>query len=236
MGNLYGYVRISTKKQSIDRQVRNILAKYPEAKIYAEVYTGTKLDGRTEFVKLLKLVERGDRIVFDSVSRMARNAEEGVGIYFELYEKGVELEFLKEPYVNTDTYKAASSNSVDMTGNEIADIYIEATNQVIKILAKEQIKQAFEQSEKEVLDLSQRTKEGIITARLNGAVVGRPPGKYETTKAKQAKAEILKYSKVFGGTLPDAACIKLCGISRPSFYKYKRELLQERNENIEDSI
>ena len=49
---VYGYCRIRTKQQSIERQVRNILAEYPKAKLYKEAFTGTKLD-RPEFKKLL---------------------------------------------------------------------------------------------------------------------------------------------------------------------------------------
>ena len=75
---IYGYCRISTKKQNIDRQERNILAAYPGAYIMKEVYTGTRSD-RPEWGRLMRQVEQGRvaRIVFDSVSRMSRNAEEG---------------------------------------------------------------------------------------------------------------------------------------------------------------
>lgn len=76
---IYGYTRISTKSQSIDRQIRNIKTLYPNAVIIEEGYTGTKIYGRKEFNKLLKKVKTGDKIVFDSVSRMSRNAEEWKG-------------------------------------------------------------------------------------------------------------------------------------------------------------
>ena len=71
MSKIYGYCRISTPKQSIERQIRNILSAYPEAIIYQEVYTGKKLYERKEFEKLLSRVKKGDTIVFDSVSRMS---------------------------------------------------------------------------------------------------------------------------------------------------------------------
>ena len=77
MCRTYGYARISSKKQSIDRQIRNIKAEYSEAIIYQEEFTGTKLEGRRKFESLLRIVKAGDTIVFDSVSRMSRNAEEG---------------------------------------------------------------------------------------------------------------------------------------------------------------
>ena len=80
----YGYCRISTKKQSIDRQIRNILKEYPDAKIVQEIYTGTKYQGRKELESLLKKVQPHDTIIFDSVSRMSRNAEEGFTLYEQL--------------------------------------------------------------------------------------------------------------------------------------------------------
>ncbi len=47
MGKIYGYVRISTKKQNMERiDIRNIEKEYPEAVIIKEVYTGTKFQGR----------------------------------------------------------------------------------------------------------------------------------------------------------------------------------------------
>ena len=69
----YGYARISTKQQSIERQIRNISAAFPDARIYREAYTGTKIE-RPEFEKLLKRLKSGDTVVFDSVSRMSRDA------------------------------------------------------------------------------------------------------------------------------------------------------------------
>ena len=78
---LYGYCRISTRKQNIEWQVRNILAVFPDAIIIQEIYTGTKFQGRREFEKLLKKLNAGDTIIFDSVSRMSRDAEEGFTMY-----------------------------------------------------------------------------------------------------------------------------------------------------------
>ena len=91
---IYGYCRISTPKQSIERQVRNILAVYPSAKIVKETYTGTKFQGRKALEKILKRVKANDTIVFDSVSRMSRTADEGFKLYQELFEKNINLDVL----------------------------------------------------------------------------------------------------------------------------------------------
>ncbi len=103
--SVYGYCRISTPKQSIERQVRNILKIYPNAHIIREVFTGTKFQGRKEFEKMIKAVLPGDTIIFDSVSRMSRTAQEGFEYYALLYNRDVNLIFLKEPHVNTEVFR-----------------------------------------------------------------------------------------------------------------------------------
>lgn len=230
MDLIYGFCRVSTKRQNIERQVRNILEKYPNAYIVKEYYTGTKLEGRKEWIKLYNLVkkeaEKGKTvmIVFDSVSRMSRNADEGFKVYQELFELGVTLEFLKEPHINTDTYRKALTVDIKMTGTN-ADILLKAVKEYLMELAKEQIKIAFNQAEKEVQDLHVRTSEGIKTAKLNGKQIGRIKGKtYTSQKEKISKEIILKNSRDFNGTNTDEEVMKICGISRNSYYKYKREL------------
>lgn len=219
----YGYTRKSTPKQSIDRQIRNIKALFPNAVIIQETYTGTKID-RKEWNKLYRVVKSGDTIIFDSVSRMSRNAAEGFEAYEALYNRGVHLVFLKEPHINSDVFKNAISVSVPMTGTNI-DFILEGVNKYLMAIAKEQIRLAFQQSEKEVEDLHQRTKEGIETARLNGKQIGLPKGtKLTTQKSVSAKEQIRRYSKDFGGILPDSDVMKLIGVSRNTYYKYKREL------------
>ena len=145
---IYGYCRISRAKQSIERQIRNIKAVYPEAVIIEEVFTRTRID-RKEWNKLTSKVKCGDTIVFDSVSRMSGNAEEGFTAYEELYNSGINLVFLKEPHINTDTYKQALQNNVALTGGTV-DYILEGVNKYLLALAKEQIRLAFQQSEKEV--------------------------------------------------------------------------------------
>ena len=119
----YGYCRISRKTQNIERQIRNIKAVYPTAIIVQEAYTGTKVEGRKEFEKLLKAVRSGDTLVFDSVSRMSRNAEAGFALYRSFLEQGVELVFLKEPHINTAVYREAADKQIDTirTGDDATD-------------------------------------------------------------------------------------------------------------------
>ena len=101
----------------------------------------------------------------------------------------------------------------------------EGINKYMLALAREQIALAFAQAQKEVDDLHQRTREGIETARLNGKQIGRPNGFRPVTKKQRAAKEIIrKHSRDFDGTLSDADVMKLAEISRPTYYKYKREM------------
>ena len=219
----YGYCRISRPKQSIERQIRNIKAQYQDSVIVQEVFTRTRMD-RRQWQLLMKRVKAGDTIIFDSVSRMSGNAEEGFAAYEELFNRGVNLVFLKEPHINTDTYKKALENNVQLTGSNV-DYILEGVNRYLMELAKEQIRLAFEQSEKEVEDLHQRTREGIETARLNGKQIGRKKDAKITTKKSLAAKEIIRtHSRDFNGTLSDVEVMQLTGLSRNTYYKYKREL------------
>ncbi|MDE6833961.1 MAG: recombinase family protein [Ruminococcus sp.] len=238
---IYGYCRVSTPKQSIQRQIDNITAIYNDVEIIIETYTGNTSE-RPKWSqlkrKVLKQAEQGEQItiVFDSVSRMSRKADEGFREYQELFYKGISLVFLKEPHINTETYKQAMNRQLDVnadTGDTATDKMINAIIGAVQeyqlALAEKQIMLAFEQSEKEVSDLRMRTKEGMKAsgagAKISKAKTGRT---FETKKALRAKEIIKKYSKTFGGTLPDTECRILTGVSRNTFYEYKKALKKEK--------
>ena len=251
---VYGYCRVSTQKQSLQRQIDNITSKYPEAVIITEKYTGTKID-RPEWSKLYKTIKKNLNctVVFDEVSRMSRNAEEGFSLYMELFSMGVSLVFLKEPHINTESYKKAMEGiiSVNITsGHNAADKMInsimDAINEFMQAKVKEDIKLSFERAEEEVVLLHKRISDGMKTIqraneryRITGETdkikqIGGVSGKKLTTKKSiEKKSEILKHSVDFGGTLNDVDCMKLTGLSRNTFYKYKRELKAEAESEAE---
>ncbi len=239
---IFGYCRISTPSQDINRQIRNIIRYNPDAVLITEIYSGRK-HNRPEWQKLFKRVTDRDKIIFDSVSRMSRSADEGVKQYMELYDRGVELVFLKEPLINTETYKSALENKIALTGGDVDDI-LKGVNTYLKKLAENQIRIAFEQSEKEVEDLRQRTREGIETARLNGKQIGRKKGtKLKIKKEEPIKSIIQAKSKDFEGSNSDKEVMaiicctkyfdkdekreKTYNISRNTYYKYKKELMED---------
>jgi DNA invertase Pin-like site-specific DNA recombinase len=234
---IYGYCGVAAKQQSIDRQENNIKAAYPSAVILREEFTGAKEGNREgdrpKLEMICSKVKAGDMIVFDSVTRMSENAEECFHLYEDLFNKGIELVFLKEPHINTATYKKALQDRGPKTGAH-AGAVLEGVSRYLTALAREQIRIAFEQTEKETDELRRRTKEGIETARLNGKQIGQKRGaKLTTRKSVEAKELIRANSKDFEGSLPDAECMKLAGLARNTFYKYKKELRQEISETGE---
>ena len=233
--SIYAYCRVSTKQQRIARQITNITELYPKATIIREFYTGTT-QSRPQWEKLMTQIKKEDTIVFDSVSRMSRNAGEGYSDYKILYEKGVNLIFLNEPLINTSVFDSTRNNLLSInieTGNAAVDQFfkgnIELINNFMMALAEEQIKAASEQSEKEVTDLHSRISQGIREAKRNGTQIGLTKGTTLTTKKSlDCKTVIKKHAKDFGGTLDDPDVIKLCGCSRNSYYKYKREIKENK--------
>lgn len=235
---IYGYCRVSTNHQRIVRQVNNIKEIYPRAEIVNEWYSGTT-QSRPLWESLIRRAVAGDTIVFDSVSRMSRNTEEGFRDYKSLYERGINLVFLKEPLINTSVFDSTKNHLLEIsvqTGNDAVDNYfkdnVRSINTLLMSLAEEQIKAAFVQSEKEVLDLHSRISEGIREAKKNGSKIGLAKGtKLTTKKEKECELIIQRHSKDFGGSLDDPEVIKLCGCSRVSYYKYKKALkLRKRKE------
>ena len=251
MSTIYAYCRASRPTQDPRRQEDIILEKYPNAVVYMERYTGTTQD-RPEWNKLKGKVQSGDIIVFDEVSRMGRTGQEAYDEYMLLNERGVILRFIVDSHIDTEFVNVQRQNKIEeiKTGEEYVDdlvnTIISAINKFCDQMILAQIKLAFDKAREEVDRLHYRTSNGMKTKGATntyttdadgnkvlvsyGSIAKSKLGKtVETTKAKESKAIILKHSKSFGGSLDDTECRKLCGCSRNSFYKYKREVSMDRN-------
>ena len=155
--NIVGYCRVSTPHQRIQRQIDNLKKAYPNIIIIQEVYTGTT-ENRPKWQKLLRQCRAGNinKLVFDEVSRFSRNAEEAVKEYKELYNLGIELEFLKEPHINSSVYRQASSRQINIdTSNmdkdtaNLLNSMVNGLNDYLFAIAEKQIYLAFEHAQKE---------------------------------------------------------------------------------------
>lgn len=251
-GRTFFYARVSTKQQKLERQEENFRRAYPDIQLikdgrkknlYEDKYTGTT-NNRDEWQKLRRRVRKGDTIVFDSVSRMSRNAQEGVETYINLFYKGINLVFLKESTINTDVYRAELAKSLyiaklankedNTEDKDYINIFlaqlVEALNELFRNLATAQIEKAFEQAEKEVMDLRQRTSEGMQRAIAKGHIPGQKKGngaKKATLKFAENKVLIIKLSKDFDGDMSDTEVMNQLRLSRNTYYKYKRIIKEE---------
>lgn len=233
---IVGYARVSTPKQKLRRQIDNLKAAYPDIVVISEVFTGST-DNRPKWKKLMRQCKAGmvSKLVFDEVSRFSRNAEEAIVEYKELYNLGIELEFLKEPHINSKIYRDASERKIEIATEgmdeetaQLITTVIGGLNDYLLSVAEKQIYLAFEHAQKERELLSQRTSEGLKKAKLMGSKVGRQPGqKLVTKKSKRAKRIIRKHFKLFGGELTATQCYTIAQITKSTFYRYLQEMREE---------
>ena len=247
MGRIFAYCRVSTKHQDISRQRVNILKVYPAAIIYEETHSGGDYSGCIILDKLLKIVQQGDTIVFDSVSRFTRDNTVGLQEYKRLFKMGVNLVFLNEPYINTDNYRKTLDIAIPRTGTFI-DPIIDGVEEALLQLAEKQVQDAFDQANKELLDIRKRTSQALQRKIAENKTlpkdqqirIGTQKGDTFTTKKKKIAIKRIKegiekgYSdemimnNIAGDLrkqLPDSKCKD---ISRSTYYKYKRELREKK--------
>lgn len=241
---IYGYMRVSTKHQDIGRQRVNILKAYPNAILYEEKHSGGDYGGCVELDKLLKIVKAGDTIIFDSVSRFSRDNVTGPQEYKRLFKENINLVFLNEPYINTDNYKKALDIAIPRTGTFV-DPILKGVEEALLQLAEKQVQDAFNQANKELLDIRSRTSQSLqkkIAENKNlpdnqKIRIGTQKGDTFTTKKKQIALQRIRegiergypdeiiMNNIAGDLkkqLPDSKCKD---ISRNTYYNYKRELL-----------
>lgn len=241
---IYGYMRVSTKHQEIGRQRVNILKAYPTAILYEEKHSGGDYSGCIELDKLLKIIKSGDTIVFDSVSRFSRDNVTGPQEYKRLFMDDVNLIFLNEPYINTDNYRKALDIAIPRTGTFV-DPILKGVEEALLQLAEKQVQDAFDQANKELLDIRSRTSQALQKKIAENANlpdnkkirIGNQKGDTFTTKKKAIALQRIRegiekgypdeiiMNNIAGDLkkqLPDSKCKD---ISRNTYYNYKRELL-----------
>lgn len=149
---IYGYVRVSTKEQNLDRQ---ILALWefgvPDKQIYREKLSGKDFE-RPVYQCLLKKIKPGDTLVIKSIDRLGRNYDEIIEHWRLLTkEKKADIVVIDMPLLDTRQGR-------DLTGTLIADIVLQLLSYVA-------------QTEREFI--RQRQAEGIAAAKARGVRFGR---------------------------------------------------------------
>ncbi len=191
-GNIavYGYIRVSTKEQSEDRQLIALHElNIPEKNIYMDKQSGKDFD-RPQYKRLVRRMKKDDLLYIKSIDRLGRNYGEILEQWRVLTkEKGIDIVVLDMPLLDTRRGK-------DLMGTFLSDIVL----QVLSFVA-----------ENERVNIRQRQAEGIAAAKARGVRFGRPPrplpenfhSVYQRWKAK----------KITG-----TAAAKECGMALSTFH------------------
>lgn len=204
----YGYLRVSTNTQDETRQ-REALKKYGvlEENIYLDKASGKNFIDRTEWQKLLVKVIIGDIIVIKELDRLGRNNVEIKETFILLKNKGVYLEFLDQPLLNTTNKSQIEIELVQPIILHLLGYFAEKEREKIKI------------RQKEAYDSLEKDAKGRKISRKKKKVVGRP-NKIE--KILQDNSEIIKLW--IEKKITTKKILEILNISRSSLFRIKNEV------------
>lgn len=199
MGNIYGYVRVSTREQNEDRQMIALgEMNVPEKNIYVDKQSGKDFN-RPMYKKLVKKLRSEDLLYIKSIDRLGRNYKEILEEWRVLTkEKKIDIVVLDMPLLDTRRGR-------DLMGTFLSDIVL----QVLSFVAENERK-----------NIKQRQREGIEAAKLRGVQFGRPkkpiPENFGQIYIKWKEKEI---------SGEEAA--RLCSITKATFYRRAEELKEQ---------
>ena len=200
-GNIYGYIRVSSRDQNEDRQLMAFAAlRIPEKNIYLDKQSGKDFE-RPQYRKMVRKLKKDDLLYIKSIDRLGRNYEEILEQWRLLTkEKGIDIVVLDMPLLDTRRGK-------DLMGTFLSDIVL----QVLSFVA-----------ENERSNIRQRQAEGIAAAKAKGIKFGRPP------KPLPENFHNL-YQKWKSGKITGTAAAKECGMPLSTFRyrakKYEKDIL-----------
>jgi len=147
MGDILGYARVSTQEQNLDRQIDALMAAGVSRKhLYCEKMTGTKAD-RPELNRLLDDLETGDTVIIADLTRISRSTKDLLEIVQRIKDRGAYIRSIKDTWLDT------TSN------NPYNDFLLTVMS-------------GLSQLERDLI--SQRTREGLASAKARGRNGGRP--------------------------------------------------------------
>ena len=194
--NVYGYVRVSTKEQNLDRQILALREfGIPDRFICPEKQSGKDFE-RPVYKRLVKKLKPGDTLVIKSIDRLGRNYDEILEQWRIITkEKRADIVVLDMPLLDTRQGR-------DLTGTLIADIVLQLLSYVA-------------QTEREYI--RQRQAEGIAAARAKGKHLGRRPKE----KPENYPAVFVRWRN---GELSARKAAQELGVNHKTFLKWTEEL------------
>ena len=195
MGNVYGYVRVSSIDQNEDRQLivmdeNNV----PKGNVYIDKQSGKDFE-RPQYKKLVKNLKAGDLLYILSIDRLGRNYED-IQKQWRILTKdiGIDICVIDMPLLDT-------RNGKDLMGTFIADLVL----QILSFVA---------QNERE--NIKKRQAQGIAAAKAKGVKFGRPEVPVPDEFGKMIKQWEKKQ-------IPLSQILNVCNMSEATFYRKLRE-------------
>lgn len=209
---LYGYARVSSREQNLERQIAALLnAGVEERNIFKEKKSGKNFN-REEYKKLLDVLNVGDTVIFTELDRLGRNMQEIEKEYQRLVVgRGCNLKFLKEDFLST-----TSSGDNPLFKDVVQPILLK----LMGYMAEKEREKTL-QRQRDAYNNMQRDEKGRLIAK-NGKVIGRQ-AKYNSLKEEEKK--LIK--DWINGKISCLRVSKILTISRPTLYKIKKEYLEE---------
>lgn len=200
----FGYIRVSSKDQKEDRQIKKMIAKgIDERDLFIDKVSGKDFE-RPRYQILKQMVREGDMVVFDSITRMGRNMNDTMKEYEWFVENGVNLCFIEEPMINTN--------------NESDDVMKQAMQKIILTMLT-----AF--AEKERKEIKTRQAEGIAVAKEQGVKFGRPSIKIPSNWDKN-------YKEWKSGNITAQKFAQNVDMSIATFYRKLKQYENDKKEKV----
>ena len=210
---LYGYARVSSREQNLERQIAALLdAGVEERNIFREKKSGKNFQDREEYQKLLNVLNVGDTVILTELDRLGRNMQEIEKEYQRLViGRGCHLKFLKEDFLST-----TSSGDNPLFKDVVQPILLK----LMGYMAEKEREKTLQRQRDAYNNMEKDAKGRLITKA--GKVIGRQ-ARYETLKEDEKK--LIK--DWINGKISCLRVSKILTISRPTLYKIKREYLEE---------
>lgn len=198
-----GYIRVSTTKQNISRQIK-LLKEYGCEEIFIDKQTGKNLN-RTEYKNMKKFLRKKDILVFAELDRLGRNKKEINDEWNYYINNGIDIVILDMPILDTTKYQ-------DDLGKLLLN------------LAKEIISYNAEQDRLRILE---RQKQGIAIAKENGKYKGRSRSYSPNSKNTEKRRIYFLVVQYLKDKKPIKQISEELNISRQTIYRIKKEYYLE---------
>ncbi len=196
MGEIYAYIRVSTKEQNTDRQVENIKKNFPSIKdenMFIEKVSGKKgVEERSEYAVLRRIVRAGDELVIDALDRLGRRKADIKAELEYLCSRNVKLRVLLIP--TTLVQIEGQDWAIDMINNLLIEVYSSLAQQ-------------------ELAEKERRQRDGIAIAKTKGVYKGRKPISYDMERFESL------YHKWKSGILKSKDFMDMMGLKPNTFYR-----------------